>query len=557
MKPIKYLLTGLMVITGISQGISQETPQPQRGEIRDTEFIIRKDRVLSLPRQSRVFEKSPALPPVSSSINYNYQVKKFAATLAPVNLKFEPYEKAFPKLESDQTQAIVKLGYGNYSSPLIQADYHNLTNDDNTYGAHFKHQGFYTGPVDGKNSAEDHTAFLLNGSLYRDDFEVFGKVGYERDMHHFYGYTPDPENVVLQDSIRQVFGTLKAMAGIRRVDRTEPFDYEANVALRLFNDRFDAKESEVVIRANAGFRANDFLKGGINTLLAFTSPSDIYYDDIERNYFKLQPYVQYAKDAFKIKVGANVIQENDIVPNKAKEFHIYPILNMSYYVVPELGIYGTYEGDVVRNTYYNFIRENPFLGPSDNLKNTIQNFQIDAGILGKANDQANYKVGIKYGDFTNMHFYGNNEMDSTRFQLIYDDNTKVIEYHASLDYVFDDWYQLDASAHFYQYTLDEIEAAWHRPEWEAKLNNTFTPDEKWLIHANLNAMGGIEALNLASTNQRKLGTIVDLQIGADYAITNRISAFVYGNNLLNQKYQRFNNYPVRAIQLIGGVSFKF
>ena len=286
MKPIKYLLTGLMVITGISQGISQETPQPQRGEIRDTEFIIRKDRVLSLPRQSRVFEKSPALPPVSSSINYNYQVKNFAATLAPVILKFEPSEKAFPKLENDQTLAIVKLGYGNYSSPLIQADYHNLTKDDYTYGAHFKHQGFYTGPVDGKNSAEDHTAFLLNGSLYRDDFEVFGKVGYERDMHHFYGYTPDPENVVLQDSIRQVFGTLKAMAGIRRVDRTEPFDYEANVALRLFNDRFDAKESEVVIRANAGFRANDFLKGGINTLLAFTSPSDIYYDDIERNYFK-------------------------------------------------------------------------------------------------------------------------------------------------------------------------------------------------------------------------------------------------------------------------------
>ena len=50
---------------------------------------------------------------------------------------------------------------------------------------------------------------------------------------------------------------------------------------------------------------------------------------------------------------------------------------------------------------------------------------------------------------------------------------------------------------------------------------------------------------------------MDLQIGADYSFTNRISAFIYGNNLLNQKYQRFNNYQVRAIQVIGGVGFKF
>ncbi|MBR9774399.1 MAG: TonB-dependent receptor [Cytophagales bacterium] len=558
MKNFRNLITGLLVLAGVAHGYSQETTtDPQRGEIRDTEFIIRKDRVLSLPRQSRVFEKSPSLPQVSTSIDYTYQVKNFAATLAPVDVSFKPYQKPFPRADNDQTQAIVKLGFGNYSSPLIQADYHSLDNDDYTYGAHIKHQGFYTGPVDGENSAEDHTDILLNGSLYRDDFEIFGRLGYERDMHHFYGYTPDPETDVMQDSIRQVFGTFKMMAGLRRVDKAEPFDYEANLALRLCNDRFEAKESEVLIRANAGFRANDFLKGGINSLLAFTSPQDIYYEDIKRNYFKLQPYVQYTKESFKIKVGANVIQENDIVPNKTEDFHIFPILKMSYHVLPELGIYGAYEGDVIRNTYYDFIQENPFLGPSENLKNTIQNFQIDAGISGKANDQVNYKIGFKYGDFTNMHFYGNNEMDSTRFQLIYDNNSKVLEYHASIDYIFDEWYQLDASAHYYHYTLDEISFAWQRPEWELKINNTFTPDDKWLVHANVNAMGGINAINLMSDNERILGTLVDLHLGADYAFTNRFSAFAYGNNLLNQKYQRFSNYPVRGIQLIGGVSFKF
>jgi hypothetical protein len=557
MKHLKYFITGLLIMFGVGQAVSQETAVPQRGEIRDTEFIIRKDRVLSLPGQSRVFESSPTLPPVANAIEYNYEVKSFAATLAPVNLEFKPYQKSFTAAQGDEMQTLIKVGFGNYSSPLIQADFHTPSVEDYSFGARFRHQGFYTGPVDGANSAEDHTAFLLNGSYYKEDFELFGKLGYERDMYHFYGYTPDPETDILQDSVRQVFGTLKAMAGIRRTDKTEPFDYGANIALRLFNDSFEARESEALVRANAGFRANDFLKGGINSFISLTTPVDVNYEDISRNYFKLHPYVQYTKDAFLIKVGANVIQENDIVPNKSKDFHIYPVLGLSYQVVPELGIYGNYKGDVIRNTYYNFVRENPFLGPSEDLKNTLVNLQLDAGISGKVNEQAFYKIGFKYGDYTNMHFYGNNETDSTRFQLIYDNNSTVLEYHASLDYSFDDWYQLDASAHFYQYTLDEIDAAWHRPEWEVKLNNTFIPNERWLIHANIMAMGGINVLNLASGNRMILSTIVDLHIGADYAVTDRLSVFATGNNLLNQDYQRFNYYPVRGIQVTGGLGFKF
>jgi len=44
---------------------------------------------------------------------------------------------------------------------------------------------------------------------------------------------------------------------------------------------------------------------------------------------------------------------------------------------------------------------------------------------------------------------------------------------------------------------------------------------------------------------------------ADYQITERISAFVIGNNLLNRNNQRFLNYPVRGIQGIVGATIKF
>ncbi|WP_246255775.1 porin family protein [Cyclobacterium plantarum] len=559
MNQIKSFFVGCtllgMFVSSLAKG--QDQQEPDRGEIRDTEFIIRKDRVLSLPRKSRVFEKSPVLPPVAATTNYNYQVKDFFVPLEPVVLETQAFQKPLPLPEYDQTLGRAKLGFGNYSSPLLQLDIHNLPDPEKSYGLHLKHQGFYTGPVDGENSAEDHTEVGLSGSLYKDFVEIYGNLDFQRDMYHFYGYTADPEITIPSDSIKQVFNTLKTRVGIKRIDRSEPFDYGASLSLRLFNDRYDARETETLVKVRALFRANENLKGGITSLLAFTSPTDVNYEAINRNYFKLHPYATYIKDGIHVKIGANVIHENDIVPNKLKEFYVFPSVSLSYHLVPAFGIYAGYEGDVKRNTYFDFVRENPFLGPSEQLRNTVQNFQVDAGISGKANDEANYKAGFRYGDFTNMHFYGNNVADSTRFQLIYDNNTRVLEYHAALDYKFDLYYQLQATAHYYQYTLDEISTAWHRPEWKLQLNNTFTPNEQWTLHANLNAMGGIQAINLATDRQRKLDPILDLHLSVDYAFTNKFSAFIQGSNLLNQSYERFNYYPVRAIQVLGGIGFKF
>ncbi|WP_154856366.1 TonB-dependent receptor [Cyclobacterium xiamenense] len=559
MKHGKQRLIGGVLLAAVLAGPlqAQDQPESQRGEIRDTEFIIRKDRVLTLPKQSRVFENSPALPPVSTTPNYTYEVTNYFLPLAPVALETQPFQKDFPRPETDQTMGIAKLGFGNYASPLIQLDLFPQVDPELSYGLHLKHQGYYTGPVDGENSAETHTRVRLTGSMYKDIVEIYGKFGYERDTYHFYGYTPQPETQVLADTIRQVFHTIRTQVGIRRIEQTEPFNYGASLSLRLFDDRYEAQETEALVNANVGFRANENLNGGIESLLAFTSPRDVNYESITRNYFKLHPYAQYIREGLQVKIGANVVHENDIVPNKLKEFYVFPTVFLSYHLLPEFGIYGRYAGDVNRTTYYDFVQENPFLGPSEQLRNAIQNFQVDAGISGKVNDLVNYRLGFKYGDFTNLHFFGNNAMDSTRFQLIYDNNTKVLEYHGTVNYTYDNAYRLDASLHYYQYTLDDIASAWHRPEWEAHINNSFTPDEHWTIHANLHAMGGIRAINLASDTERRLDPLLDLHLHADYAFTRRFSAFVKGNNLLNQRYERFNYYPVRTIQVLGGIGFKF
>jgi hypothetical protein len=105
--------------------------------------------------------------------------------------------------------------------------------------------------------------------------------------------------------------------------------------------------------------------------------------------------------------------------------------------------------------------------------------------------------------------------------------------------------------------LGTLLAAYHRPEWEVSLNNQIQPTEKWLIQFNANLMGGIQGFNQQSDVSVKLPAVLDLQLKADYKITDRISAFAIGNNLLNRTNQRFLNYPVRGIQGILGATFQF
>jgi outer membrane receptor protein involved in Fe transport len=77
-------------------------------------------------------------------------------------------------------------------------------------------------------------------------------------------------------------------------------------------------------------------------------------------------------------------------------------------------------------------------------------------------------------------------------------------------------------------------------------------------------MGGVQARGFGVIETKpvqaevvKLPALVDLQLKVDYAVSSRLSIFVEGNNLLNKANIRWMNYPVRGIQGLGGLSFKF
>jgi len=529
----------------------------EKGEVKDQEFIIRKDRVLTLPVQPRRFERAPTLPAAKGNSSFQYDVKQYFLSLPPIGIKAEAAQKNFPKVVEEQYSGFARVGYGNYGSPLLEGRY-NIWEDENyDFGAKFKHQSFARGPIGGRNSGESITNFGLDGTYFMDVFQVYGGVKYDRHKFNFYGY--DPENLNLVDFVpsQNIFNTFQLFGGIQDIDKMEGINYNVRLGIRAFNDNFLAAENEVSIKANSSYWYNDNLNGNIDFDLSLTSPKDEFYGDINRNYFKINPQIGYQDESLKISAGVNIVFENDITLNKKSDFHIFPALGGEYMISKEIGVYGSFEGDVLRKTYYDFVMENQFLGPSSQLLNTIQNFKTGAGIKGTILEGLTYEVGFNVGKYRNMHFFANSVTDSLRFNLLFDENTRILNYTVKVGWEHEGWYKMTATADYFYYSLSTLGAAFQRPEWEFKFHNQFMPADKWLIYLNAHLMGGIVGFNQQSDLTTVLPAILDLQVKADYQISERISAFVIGNNLLNRNNQRFLNYPVRGIQGIVGATIKF
>jgi hypothetical protein len=556
---IFILISGILLLNHLSFS----TFGQQRGEVQNQEFVIRKDRVLSLPNQPRTLERIPSLPTPKSSTSFKYTVQPFFLSLPPKEIEAVASTKNFPKIEEERFPGFARLGYGNFQSPLIEGRYHVWEDQNYDLGVNVFHQGFYRGPVGGKNSAEDNTNATVSGTLFKDSFMVSGGLIYDRKMLHYYGY--DPENINNLDFLapQNVLNTFKLHAGIGNLEKMSFFNYDVATAVRRFNDQFQATESEFQLNGKTEFWIVDHLKIGTDLNASLTNTSDVFYNSLSRNYLKIHPHVRYIKDEFDVTLGANLVVENDVIDTKSSNLHIFPFLSAAFMFNEEMGVFATYKGDVVRNTYLGFVSENQFLGPSNQLLNTIQKHHVEAGVKGNIAHQFSYQAGVRYGNYNQLHFYGLNNSDSLKFNLLYDGNSKVINYFTNLSYSKGEFYQLLLNGNYYHYQLSDLRAPLHRPEWDFLLNNNFKPHSKWLIQGNVRLMGGLQG-SLAFSDDNpvnpsivQLPTIIDVQLKADFKLTPQFSLFAEGNNLLNRTNQRFINYPVRGIQGIGGITMKF
>ncbi|TLV02972.1 TonB-dependent receptor [Dyadobacter luticola] len=540
-------------------GFSSQLVLAQKGEIESQTYEIVKEKSIEFAPANRVFDKVQPVQGETGKKKVNYeiidpQINISSPKLTPsVGVSSDEKER---EAKPDVLNNYVKLGGGNYGRLLGELFVGGRPSEDLAFTAQLKHLSAANGPVDGKNSANAGTNIKIGGKYIRSKYKVEADFGYDRKNYYFYGYKPQPEGInVDRDTIRQTINQFGVNLGFENTDASVLVDYSVKTSLNTVKDRYSASEIDWGTKLMASVPISEKFYALLDADAFVSQRVDrLTYN---RNLFRVRPTFKYADEAFTVSAGINVVNETDseLDINKTKAF---PAVNLDVTPFTGLHIFAGWNGDIVRNTLRSMLSENQWLGPNVLIANTEKTAEFSGGVKGETTSGFNYEGKLAYTMYRNFYNFNNSLADTSRFSVIYDSGkTKVMTISAQVGYNYNDLFKTSLKANFFDYSMDNTEEAWHRPDLTINWFNALTISKKLFITTDFYVLRGIKAKNFQSGVVTKLPVIADLNLKIDYLLTRNFSAFVSINNVLGKQYQRYQYYPQQGLNFIGGLSFSF
>ena len=164
------------------------------GEIQAGEIVIEKDRKIEMPQARKLYDKvkTPKFDTEHLKLPSNFQSFEYNPSVQLPRLR-----AAAPKSTGSKEEIYdhyLKVGYGNFASPLLQADLNLITDKNKVFRANLDHQSFGNGAKDKKNSASAYTGAGINGVIIGDQVSLKTGLNYSTTTDYFYGYQPGFRN---------------------------------------------------------------------------------------------------------------------------------------------------------------------------------------------------------------------------------------------------------------------------------------------------------------------------------------------------------------------------
>jgi hypothetical protein len=522
-------------------------------DLPDVTVTITKDKVIVLPSANRSFEKIPPKPsePIKPPITYQFQSFSFnAPQISPV---IKPL-KLKPQSPSDIYGNYVRVGYGNYASPLLEAYLNSRKDKNKLLGAHFYHNSSAKGPVDGKNSSSGMTGILLSGRSVGDEISLGGNVGFENRASTFYGYPEGME--VSKDSIKQSYNLFR-LNGELSNSRNADFGYKLGAGFSYLSDKYTAKETEIDLDFNSSYKMDEDSKINLNAAFYGITRKDDKVDAKPRSLFTIAPsYAFKPIEDLKLSVGLKVAFENDTI--ESKNLHIFPDVSASYPVSPSVDFVAHLSGGVEKVSLQTLSNENIWLGQNIAINHASNSIDFGAGLKARLGNKIGVHGGLSMKMYKKLYYFINDPEDQSKFLVVYDD-TKITNLYVALGYAQSETAKFLLRADYFGYDVDDLPEAIHRPKYRLTANGMINVYDKLIFTADIIAQGGMKALDFSESEVKtvELKGAFDLNFKTEYLFSKSFSAFLQLNNILSNKYPVFYHYPVRGFQATAGITWSF
>ncbi len=509
-------------------------------------------------------------------VKYNIFSIPVASTFTPAKGKAATVDKAKAVKLFDN---YASLGVGSYTTILGEVYLnHELSSGENV-GGYFSHHSS-AGGIEGLLLDDDFTKTNLNVHYSQKlrDFSWKVDAGFDFQTYNWYGL---PEDFYTEEQIGVIkpghsFNSIY-VGGKLKFD--DAIIKDGSVRFRRFGDDQDSGENRFVAKASFDVPIQDEL---INTEFyidyiggsfdrSYNTEDELKYGNVT---FGLAPSYQLKQDDLTIDLGVKLVYLNDTEFDDSK-FFIYPNIEASYRLVDEILIaYGGIKGDLIQNSYYDFADENPFVSPNLFIVPTDQRYKGFLGLKGKLSNNVSYNIKGNYYSEENKALYKANAISTdvvalenyqygNSFGVVYDKVT-TFSVAGELNIDVNRNFSLGIKGEYFNYSVDKQSEAWNLPDVTGSVFLDYQISEKWY------AGGSIYFVGERKDQQDVTGAFIDVQpvtvtldsyfdanAHVGYKINDQLSVFGKVNNIANQNYQRWLNFPVQGIQVLAGATYQF
>jgi hypothetical protein len=530
--------------------------------------------------------KVKEIPSLEDADNSKKEEIKYNFFSFPVASTFVPIKGRAANVDKSQAEKLYKnfanLGLGNYTSLNAELFVTENISDHEYIGGMFRHLSSQGGIKDValKNDFYKTSIDLTYGNQL-DNLTWISDLGFQNQIYNWYGI---PENFTQTtiDRINPKHSFNNFYIGTN-LSLTNSFFKDASFKYNRFWDANGSAENRFYVKPSFEF---DLLRQKIKTNLIV----DYLGGSFEKNFlgnssikygftnFGIHPSIAVNKSDWAINLGASVFYSADNENSSSKIF-VYPQVNASLKVVGDFMIFYTgVEGSLDQNSYRDFSNENPFVSPTLAIAPTDKQFDLFAGIKGKLSNNVSYTMRGSVQNEKNKPLFKSNEFNmfatntesyqfGNSFGVVYDD-IRTVSLFGELKADFSKNVTIGLNGSYSRFFTTFQEEAWNLPTLKIGSDINVNITKKWFAGANVFYVGERKDIVYIQSmitifppayypEMTNIKGYFDANLNIGYNHSDRLTGFLKFNNIANQSYQKWLNYPVQALQVVLGASYKF
>ena len=443
----------------------------------------------------------------------------------------------------------VKAGFGNYTTPYIAAAVsfgNGKSSIVNLYGNYISSKGKIT------NQNFSEMRLKGTGSFFTAKNEMYGRAGIDARQYYQYGYDHELHSYN-KDSVSRRYQDFTVAGGLRNIAVNDMhINYNPNAEAHIFSRENKVTESTLILEAPVEKKFGESVSVKVAAradITNFANKTTAINTSISNNLFQIAPELVYYSDRFTFHGGVTPSWDNgklSVLPN------VYGEAQLQQKV---LIVQAGWVGRFIKNSFRSLSLLNPYMADPSFLLNTKE-VQFYGGVKATLGKHFSFNAKAAFVTYNNMPLFVNDFNDGKSFVIRNESKMNALQLHGDMSLVSQDKFTLTAALDVNTYTgLKDNANAWHLIPLQLTGSFRWNAFKQVLLKADLFAFSGAPALLKNNSEIKLKGT--DFSAGGEFKINKKFSAWLDFNNILDNKYQRFNNYPVYGLNVIGGIIAHF